>query len=97
MEATKEPRSHVECLVREAVLGRRFGSTRVQAIDVVLQDDGTGEPALFIELTLPEPAAPTWPTEDTKELRRTVRELITGELPGLMFYTQFHVGAPAPA
>lgn len=97
MEATTGIRSLVESLVREAVLGRLFGSTRVQAIDVTLQDDWTGEPAIFIELTLPEPAAPTWPTEDTQELRRTVRELITGELPGLMFYTQFRVGAPASA
>lgn len=82
MEATNTARDHVEHLVDDAVLGRQIGRTRVQAVDVDLHDDGTGVPAIFIELTLAEPAEPTWPAEDTKEMRRRVRELVTGELPG---------------
>jgi len=97
MEATTAATAHVERLVRGAMLGRQIGRTRVQAVDVDLHDDGTGEPAVFIEITLPEPTQPTWPAEDTQEVRRRVRELVTGELPGLMFYTQFRVGAPTPA
>lgn len=50
----------------DAARGRVSGTVRVEAAEVHLEDDASGELAVFLELTLSNPAdgAETWPPED---------------------------------
>ena len=56
---------------------RHAGKTEVRDARVRVQDDSSGEPALYIVLTLANPSRgqPTWPTDDLWALRREVRAI----------------------
>jgi hypothetical protein len=66
--------------VGNALTNRTAGRTRIVGVRVRYGEDSDGDPALFVKLMLSDPPAgmDTWPVEDVWELRRAVRDVITG-------------------
>lgn len=79
------PQEFVHAL-RQEVEGRSFGRVEVQELIPLWGEDADGTDALYLDFTLSDPEGPTWPYEDTVELRRRIREISLDHPPGMMFY-----------
>lgn len=56
--------------------GLKSGGVAVQAVEVELGTDSTGDEALIITLTLPDIDAPTWPVDSVLDIRRQLNEIV---------------------
>ena len=62
--------------LRAQLTNERLKGTHVERVDLERGQDADGNPALFIRVTLDDPAAgaETWPSNDVRRLRELVRE-----------------------
>jgi hypothetical protein len=97
------PDTVVEEALRKALRDGEVGSTRVVSVHVRRGEDSEGQPALFVELTLTDPPeeAGTWPVDDIWQLRRLVRDAVSGlegiDLPWFVFFQPEHPGELEPS
>ena len=70
--ADAAPSDHVLDQLLAWVQGQTFGSATVQQALGATDRDADEEIALFLTLTLSDPAAETWPIDDVLDLRRAV-------------------------
>jgi hypothetical protein len=63
------------------LVGQVVGSLRVLDVDVTVDTDVSEAPAIFLDLTLPDPptGSPTWPIDDVLALHDKV-DVIAGEM-----------------
>lgn len=68
----------IDAVLEEKLQGLKSGTTRVVSARVQRGEDSEGEPALFLELTLTNPAAgeETWPIDDIWALRRQISDVV---------------------
>jgi hypothetical protein len=63
--------------VRGELVGQVEHDTRIERVELTIGEDADGNPALFVNLTLTDPAdGETWPTDDVQALRRRVRDVV---------------------
>lgn len=91
-----EAAGRAEQLLRDAIEGSVFGSIAVRKLVVVVGEDADGETALYVDLTLSDPADATWPIEDAQDLRRRIREVLLRDPPGIPFYVTLRPEHEAP-
>ena len=80
----------------DLLTNEHFRGTHVERVDLERGPDPDGTPALFVRVTLGEPAegAETWPTVDVQRLRRLVRDAVLRLLQDdLSWYVSFETAA----
>jgi hypothetical protein len=74
----------------------RVGATRVLAVRAEVQPDRDGEDAIFLYLTLSDPAGETWPNSEILDLRREVIRKATDEGIAVPIYLMFSTEVDQP-
>jgi hypothetical protein len=84
--------------LREELSRETFKATHVERVDLERGRDADGNPALFVRVTLGEPAegAETWPATDVQRLRQLVRDAVLRLLQDdLAWYVRFETATSA--
>ena len=88
-----------EAILRELspwLLQQTFGSLRAVEVHSRLEKDHADELALFLAVTLPDPAGDTWNLDDSLGLRRRVREWLADKGWDLGVYVALRPQTPPP-
>lgn len=87
----------IDAVLEQKLQGLASGATRILSAKVRHDEDSGGEPALFLELTLtnPAPGEETWPIDDIWALRRKIGEVV-GSVEGIAepWFIRFHPKDP---